>query len=1106
MTTKFLRLVLAGATTLPLLLGQSDVARIVGSVSDPSGAVIPGASVVVKNENTGQTRQASANEQGLFSVPQLLPAVYSVKVESSGMAAAEYTGIRLQVGQERTLSVILKPSAVTTEVNVSGGELAVIDFSSARIGANVSGREVAELPMNGRQVSQLYLMAPGAVNNGSGTFDNIRFSGRSNQENVIRFDGIEGSSIIDSSPGNLNGESTSLFRLEQSLENVQEFRVDSSNFTAEYGTGTGGQISFITKSGTNNYHGSAFNYLRNDALDARNFFSAADKSRLRLNQFGGSLGGPIRRDKAFFFASFEGLRQRTSSPIVESTLSAAVRARPDCPPGVTANCIAPGIRPLLAAFPVGQAPTADPLLDIVNVNASARVTENAGGIRFDYNLSSKIRVYARYFRDQGDSMQTQNSTGSVFATTIVPQNAVANVTQILSPTIINETKIGLNAAKTRVAGIPGPSPNANINGMTLNLSGSVALAGIAGQAGSAGLAIPSGLIRLSSSFNGRGAPYTNHSLSFIDNLSVLRGNHSMKFGVEIRPITMLTDQLGGTTYQFNNVAAFLANQPASIAFNGDLSATSPFTGLSGRAKLRQNYYILYAQDEYKLRPNLTLSYGLRWEYYAPLTETRGKAVLFDMAKGDIVTSGKGSWYGSSMRNFGPRVALSWAPAKLQNKTVFRVGSGFYYGPGQTEDQVQPAINDRIGSTITSGPLLAYPLNVEQVYANYNINSPTLGYQPRAYAPGYSLPERVLQYTASVQQELPGGTVLTVAYVGSQGRNLFLRSITNKIVGVTMNPTTGAGVPVREFGGRFAEIDYKTSGGTDHYNSMQTTLNRRFTSGLSLGMQHTWGRSIGNSGGSNEANTAGNPFNFAADRGSNNFDVRHSLNLSVLYELPFAKRANGLTKTLLAGWQLGAIENARSGVPIDILVVRPDIAYRDSAGRVYANPVVQNGQILTTPVINTPGGGSSRNVRRPDVVAGVDPYLHTGSKLDWINPAAFSLPAPGAFGNSGRNSLTGPMLAQTDLTLSKKFRISETKNVEFRSEFYNVFNRANLANPSNLRLAVGLPSGPGASGMQPGQAFSPATAGGNFGVLTSTVSNLIGIGTNRQIQFSLRVNF
>jgi len=354
-------------------------------------------------------------------------------------------------------------------------------------------------------------------------------------------------------------------------------------------------------------------------------------------------------------------------------------------------------------------------------------------------------------------------------------------------------------------------------------------------------------------------------------------------------------------------------------------------------------------------------------------------------------------------------------------------------------------------------------------------------------------------------------VLTVAYVGSQGRNLFLRSTTNKIIGTTVNPTTGVASAVREFGNRFAEIDYKTSGGTDNYNSMQITLNRRYASGLSLGAQYGWAHSIGDSGGSNEANTAGNPFNFAADRGNNNFDIRHSFNMTALYDLPvgkgkkYMKNAPVLADMLFGGWQLGGVVNARTGVPIDVLITRPDLAYRDTRdGAIYANPVVVNGTVMTVPVINTLGGGNSRNVRRPDVVAGVNPYLKNG--LNWLNPAAFSIPAAGVYGNSSRNSLTGPGLQQFDITLSKKFRVGEGKNVEFRSELYNIFNHANFANPGNLRLAAGLPTGPGASGLQPNTPFSASTAGGNFGVLTQTVSNQIGIGTNRQVQLSLRLNF
>jgi hypothetical protein len=997
-------------------------------------------------------------------------------------------------------------------VTVEGGSLAHVDLSSARLGTNVSSREVTELPLNGRQVSQLYLMAPGAVNSGSGTFDNIRFSGRSNQQNIIRFDGIEGTSIIDASPGNLNGESTSNFRLQQSLENVLEFRIDTSNYPAEYGTGTGGQISFITKSGSNDFHGSLFEYLRNDKLDARNFFARTQKDKLRLNQFGASIGGPILRDKLFFFGSYEGLRQRTATPFVETTLSPLARAK-----------AVPSIQPLLSAFPEGGVPSSDPNLYIVSVNGPGLVDEDSGGIRFDYNISERFRLYARYFRDQGNSSQTQNSTLSQYNQTVVPQNGVLSLNQVLTPAMVNETKFGFNGVKERVTGRPGPSPGVDLTGVTLNLSGSVALAGIAGQSGNAGIAVPSGLIRLSSAFNGRGAPYTNYSLSFIDNLSVVDGNHSMKFGVEIRPIRLYNDQLGGTTYSFPSVTAFLANAPSSIAFNGDLSARSPFTGLSGNALLKQAYYIGYAQDEWRVRPNLTISYGLRYEYYSPLKEDRNKNVFFDMLHGDIIPRFSGDWYSSSVLNFGPRIGITWSPEATQGKSVFRVGAGYFFGPGQTEDQLQPEANDRIGTTISSGPRLGYPLDIPAIYSSYNINSPTLGYQPRAYAPGYQIPEKILSYSASFQQELPGQAVLTIGYIGSQGRNLFLRSITNKIIGVTMNSATGVGTPVREYGNRFAEIDYKTSGGTDHYDALQTTLNRRFSTGLSLAAQYTWGHSIGNTAGSNEANTAGNPFDFGADRGSNNFDIRHSFNLSALYQLPvgrgkrFGANWSQPADLVLGGWQLGGVVNARSGVPMDVLITRPDIAYRDPRnGFLYSSPVLgTDGTVFTVPVVNVPGGGNSRNIRRPDVVAGVDPYLDADRAL--INPAAFAIPGAGAFGNSGRNSLTGPGLAQLDLTVSKRFSLTERFALEFRAEFYNLLNRANFANPTNLRLASALPAGgrfpsgivPSTAlvnTLQPGQPFSAGSAGGNFGVTTSTVANQVGIGTNRQVQLALRLNF
>ena len=593
-------------------------------------------------------------------------------------------------------------------------------------------------------------------------------------------------------------------------------------------------------------------------------------------------------------------------------------------------------------------------------------------------------------------------------------------------------------------------------------------------------------------------------MSFIDNLSWSHGNHLAKFGVEVRPIRLYTDRLGGTTYTFSNLSEMLANQPAQIQFLGDLSAPSPFNGGATRIREgRQTYYIGYAQDEWKIRPNFTMSYGLRYEYYSVLREARNLAVVF--RNGQLLPPTT-PFLNSSKTNFAPRLAFTWAPGRFHNRTVLRVGAGYYYGPGQTEDQIQPIESDRVSTTLPPGS--RYPIDPAAIIRDYDINSPTLHYQPRAYLPGYRIPERVLSYSASIEQQLPWNSLLTVAYVGSQGRNLFLRSVTNLITGVATDPDTGAAIITRQYGDRFAEIDVKTSGGTDHYDSLQTSLNRRFSNGLTLGAQWTWGHSIGNSNGSNEARTAANPYDFGADRGNNSFDIRHSFTLSSLYELPFGRgraylnHAGGVADAFFGGWRLGGLLNARTGIPIEVLVTRNDVAYRDNrTGAVVNQPILVNGRPVTTAIINTLGGGASRGVRRPDVVAGVDPYLRDGT--NFLNPAAFAMPAPGTFGNLGRNALHGPSFTQLDLTLTKQFPVTEKARLDFRVEVFNVLNQANFANPPSI-LANALGTDP--NQLQPGQPFTAAAGGGSFGVLNSTVSRGLGLGANRQIQFALRLSF
>ena len=1098
MLTKVLRITLLGAMTLPLFYGQNDAGRIVGTVTDASGAAVPNASITVVNERTGQERKVNGDAAGSYVVPYLPSSTYKVSVQQSGFAQWQTTGIPISVGQERNVNVVLQPSSVTTEVTVAGGELTQVDTSSAAIGANINAREVATLPLNGRQLSQLYLLAPGAQTAGGGSFDNIRFSGRANQENAVRFDGVESSSIIDASPGNLNGEVSTGFRLQNSLETVSEFRVDSSNYPAEYGTGTAGQISVVSKSGGNEFHGGIFEYIRNSSLDTRNFFDGAAKTPLRLNQFGGSAGGAIKKDRLFFFVAQENLYQRASINLIGTVPSASARAR-----------AVASIQPLLAGYPTGT-PTSNPDLDLAQRSGSSAINEYFGSFRLDHRINDKFTQYLRYNRDQGYLTQPLDVTGSGQLVTGVPQNVVYTLNQILKPTVVNETKIGFNGSKTRISGFTPSIPGVDTSAFAVSFTGTVAIPGVGGQGASAGAAALGNLVRGNSSQNGRGQPYTNYTMSFIDNLSIIQKSHALKFGFEFRPIRLYTDRQGGTTYTFANIGALLTNTPSNIQVLGDTSAPDPWNnGATGNRYLKQSYLIFYAQDEWKVRPNLTINYGLRYEYYSPIHEDRNLFVLFNADTGKIAcgtTPGcdlpnTTPWYKSSKLNFAPRLGISWSPANFNGKTVFRVGGGYNFGPGQTEDQVQPIDSDRATRTLTTN--VAWPIIPSQVLAGYNINDPNLGYQPRAYGSGYTLPEKVLSYTASIQQELPGNAILTVAYVGSQGRNLFLRSWTNGIVGVTTNPTTGAGAPILQFGNRFAQIDYKTSGGTDNYNSLQTSLNRRFSHGLTAGLQWTYGHSIGNTGGSNEAQTTQNPFNFGQDRGNNAFDVRHSVNVSALYQLPI--KVNSKTMDLLAGgWEVGGIVNARTGLPIDVTLSRPDIVYQINGTNQFVQaPIVTNGVVTTTAVIDNPYGGAFRSNRRPSVVPGVDPFLSTGDKRFFLNPAAFTFPQPGQFGNLGRYALHGPGLSQFDFTLHKKFKLDEKRNLEFRAEIYNLFNHANFANPPAV-LATGL--GTASNQLQPGQPYSSSIAGAAFGVYNSTVSKDVGLGAQRQVQLSLRLNF
>src|SRR5215510_12141031 len=532
---------------------QVDQGRIAGTVKDQTGAVIPGVMITIKNERTGEERTALSGDRGDYLVVALKPSTYTVSAELTGFATTELTGLQLTVGQTLTLDLVIKPAGVTQEVTVSADSAEVrVETSSAAMGANVDTREVASLPINGRQLSQLYLQAPGAQNTGNGQYGDIRFNGRATEQNAIRFDGIEAGGIVDAEPGVVGGELVSPFKLQSSLENVQEFRVESNAYGAEFGTGSGGQISVVTKSGGNAFHGSLFEFLRNDALDARNFFDRVrpggnSKLPLRMNQYGGSIGGPIVKDKVFFFGSYEGYRLRNGVNLIESAPSALAKSQ-----------AVPAVAQIIDAFHSPQAfvlpgASADPLFDIYQLQAKNIVEENSVGLRLDFKLNARHSLYTRFFRDLGENFQPQSISGRVLAVRTWPQNGVMALQSTLSSSMVNELKFGYNGALTRGFGRGIVANGIDTSDISINITGSASNNGIPGQGATTGIAVAGGLVRLNSQANGRGAPYTPWTLSFIDNLTWISGKHTMKFGGEIRPVRFYTDRNGGTQYTYNSL-------------------------------------------------------------------------------------------------------------------------------------------------------------------------------------------------------------------------------------------------------------------------------------------------------------------------------------------------------------------------------------------------------------------------------------------------------------------------------------------------------------------------------------------------------------------------
>ena len=1042
---------IAFALVMPMLAAaQQFESRIGGKVVDQSNLALPGVTVTATAAETGQVRSTVTDAEGAYLITNLAPGTYALVFDLPGFAERRET-VLLGMAQMQTTNATLGVAQVTETVTVAA-DSPVLDLSSARIGVNVSPEEVQSLPVNGRNFANLMTLATGATSDGNGGWSSVRFNGKSNQQNYLNYDGVDGTYVWDASPGYLNATG-SQFRLQTSMESVAEFRVNSGLAPAESGLGSGGNISVISKSGSNRFRGSLFEYKRDDGLDSASKYDN-EKQELSLDQFGGSLGGPIATNRTFFFVSYEGLRQTTGLRFTEAVPSDEARRRILAGEPVGSGTgqspeRTQAVAPLLNGFPQGVTPTAGALLALSTLTSQAEQEENTASFRLDHRFNDNHTAYFRYLHSSGtvDTPDRTVTPRRVLAKQ-TPKNFVGNYQSIFG-TLVNEFKVGYNAPKTSAAAF---SSTAGYDPVGVTLSGTFTSSSIDAR-GNTGIARSGLLIRATSASSTTGSLFDPSSLSINNATTWSRGTHTMKFGGEYRRIESDFQFLGSTEINYNSINDFIDNKPNLIAVTLDSPVFRP----------QQFYAIGFVQDTWRVADRLTLELGLRYDYYSVVKEAEGRAKPFFVEDNEFAPGGS-AFYDADKNNFSPRLSAVY---ELDSRTVVRGGFGLFYGPGQFEDRIQPIENfierRRVQASDVPNNALAYPVD-PSFYRNL--------LSIRGYTHHYPS-EYNMQYGVSISRELPGDINLTVGYTGSQGKDMFLRGVGNTLDLVTR----------QRLQPNYGQIDYKTGGCLDgltiagqavhgcgyaEYNALQISATRRFRSGFTGGFQYQYSSNKGTTQGSNEAATAQNTFDYESEYGINPQDIPHTVNGSLVYLIP----GNGFWT---GGWRVGSILNARSGVPLNVTLTRSD-----------------NATVNGLTVVNIPGG-NSRGTQRPDLVPGVDPYLKDGVR--WLNPAAFATPQPGMFGNLPRNFLRGPGFWQLDLMFSKDFRFLQSQGVQVRVEMFNITNRLNYENP-----VVALP-GTGA----PGVPFTEAQAG-TFGYMLGPLNRTVGLGTARQTQISLRYSF
>lgn len=712
-----------------VLLAQVDRATLTGTVTDATGAVIAGAVVTAQVNATGSLRETTSSAAGIFQLPGLAPGAYTVSVAKPGFGTVKIEDVILTVGQSRNLSVELPVGAVATAVEVTA-EVTPLEQTTAEIGSVIAERQMRGIPLNGRHWAALMMLAPGAVNVGEGNQNSIRFFGRPRDDNNWTFDGVDAGGIKDPrQEGNL--------RLVISTDSIAEFRVNSLPFTAESGIGGGAQVNLVSKTGTNQFHGSAFEYFRNSALDARRPFDGNEPPPFRLNQFGASLGGPIVKNKTFFFANYESLFQRLTITRADGLVpSAAFRARTPA-----------ALQPLISAYPAGTEPGPNANADRLIAQTPERRNEHSGMARIDQRINDKHSLFFRLAVSDGFISVIRNGLLETRDSFIRPSNATLQWQQLWTSSLVNEVKLGFNrSALTRndVGVLP---EGVAIPGFTTT------------QATSYIIEKPS-------------------AYSIVDNLSWTRGRHTIKFGGEARRIHLNVGNGPAQTVNFASIDAFLRNALDRVRVGSQLDTVG----------VRRTFYSAYAQDEIRVNRELTINLGVRYELFTVSNEVAGRGRVFDFHACQGFCAPGTPWFSPDHNNLLPRISLAWSPKAFNGKTVLRAGFGRNIGPGQNDD-VTAAIDslpENFELTARDAPALTYPATAFLGQLRSSGQTPRAVQRDRQEPDGNS-------WTFSIQRELPASMVAQVAYVGNNGSHQLTRSYVN-----TIDPATGRR-PLSTFG-------------------------------------------------------------------------------------------------------------------------------------------------------------------------------------------------------------------------------------------------------------------------------------------------------------------